>query len=75
MKKTDRRKQRFQTYFITAKVDVVVEVFARTREEAVEKFEERMLDDRDKLEIFENALSMTDEVKVQTAQEHLGPSR
>lgn len=75
MKKTDRRKKRYQTYFITAKVDIVVEVFARDPEEAVEQFEMRMLDDRDKLDIFENALSMTDEVKVQTADKYLGPSQ
>ena len=59
-----------QTYFIKANVEVVVEVFARNRQEALNEFELRMLDDVSKMEIFEDAWSMTDTVKVETADEH-----
>jgi hypothetical protein len=64
----------FKSYIITAKVEIEVDVFARNPKEAVREFEARLLDDVERAQIFNDAWSLVDSVKVRTADKHLGPA-
>lgn len=60
----------YKTYFVTAKVEVVYEVFCDSEETAVQRFEEALLDKAEREDIFEDAYSMTDIEAVEDAHEH-----
>ena len=60
----------YKTYFITANVEVVYEVFADSEESAVSKFENALNDSEERQDIFEDAYSMCDILKVEDADEH-----
>ncbi len=64
----------YKTFFITAQVEVVYEVFAKTEEDARERFEEALDDPSERAAVFEDASSLTDIISVETADEHLGKS-
>ena len=66
--------QEYKTFFVTAKVEVVYEVFTTSLEEARERFEEALDDEGERKDIFEDASSMVDIISVETADEHLGES-
>ena len=74
-KKTKAKKAKFKsndykTYFVTAKVEVVYEVFCDSAETAVQRFEEALLDKAEREDIFEDAYSMTDIESVEDAHEY-----
>jgi len=64
----------YKTFFITAQVEVVYEVFAKTEEDARERFEEALDDADERAAVFEDASSLADIISVETADEHLGKS-
>jgi|688.fasta_scaffold470789_3 hypothetical protein len=72
-KKTKAKKAKnkdYKTYFVTAKVEVVYEVFCDSKETAVQRLEEALLDKNEREDIFEDAYSMTDIESVEDAHEH-----
>jgi hypothetical protein len=70
-KKTIKAKNdHYKTYFVTAKVEVVYEVFCDSEETAVERFESALIDPEERQDIFEDAYSMTDIESVQDADEY-----
>lgn len=60
----------YKTYFVTAKVEVVYEVFCDSEETAVQRLEEALLDKAEREDIFEDAYSMTDIESVEDAHEY-----
>lgn len=64
-------KQKRKTFFVTAKIEVVYEVFAENEEAALDRFEEALDDEGERQSIFENASSLYDIVKVEDADTHL----
>ena len=72
-KKTKKAKAKnggYKTYFVTAKVEVVYEVFCDSKETAIERLESALLDKDEREDIFEDAYSMTDIESVEDANEH-----
>jgi hypothetical protein len=72
-KKTKAKKSKnkdYKTYFVTAKVEVVYEVFCDSKETAVQRLEDALLDKDEREDIFEDAYSMTDIESVEDAHEH-----
>ena len=69
-KKSKSKPADYKTYFVTAKVEVVYEVFCDSAETAVQRFEEALLDKAEREDIFEDAYSMTDIESVEDAHEH-----
>lgn len=70
-KKTIKAKNNdYKTYFVTAKVEIVYEVFCDSEETAVERLESALLDKDEREDIFEDAYSMTDIESVQDAHEY-----
>ncbi len=68
--KKPKIKKGYKTYFVTAKVEVVYEVFCDSEETAIQRFEEALLDKNEREDIFEDAYSMTDIESVEDAHEH-----
>lgn len=61
-----------ETYFITAKVDVIYEVFAKSEAHAIKKFEEALDDHAQRAMVFEDASSMYKIEKIENADTFLG---
>lgn len=72
-KKTKSKKAKngdYKTYFVTAKVEVVYEVFCDSKETAVQRLEDALLDKDEREDIFEDAYSMADIESVEDADEY-----
>jgi hypothetical protein len=71
-----KSKSKSQTYFVTATIEVVYEVFAKSKDEAESKFWEAIDDCGVRYDLAENCggSSVTDIIKIEDAHEHLGPA-
>lgn len=67
--------ENYKTYFVTAKVEIVYEVFAKTEEDAAERFEAALDDEGERASIFEDASSLYEIDKIEDADTHLGNSK
>lgn len=70
----NNKNKEHKTFFVTANVEVVYKVFATSKEDARERFEEAPEDSGERESIFEDSSSLVEIVSVQTADEHLGKS-
>ena len=73
--KKPKTKKNYKTYFVTAQVEVVYEVYADSEESAVSKFENALLDEGERADIFEDAYSMTDIESVEDADTHFNENK
>lgn len=74
---TMKKKTEPQTYFVTATIEIVYEVFAKSKKEAEAKFIEAIDDCEVRYDIAENCggSAVTDIIKIENAHEHLGESQ
>ncbi|CAB5178739.1 hypothetical protein UFOVP157_32 [uncultured Caudovirales phage] len=63
-----KKPQELKTYFVTATIEVVYECYARSEQEATERFEDSMADADQRSDITENGVAEI--IKIEDADTH-----
>ena len=68
MNQPTNKKEALKTYFVTATIEVVYECYARSEQEAKERFEDSMADNEQRSDITENGVAEI--IKIEDADTH-----